>query len=306
MRARRSVPAALRGRVISAAEALAAGVTYRQLRGPSFRRVAHDAYVVAEDGGPHRGLAQRCRELAAVVPGAVFSHETAAELLDLPAPGSAMLHVSVPPRIVLPCRDGMIVHGHASAPDEWVEAEGVRVTGGARLLLDLACRLDRDARVALGDAILHRRMASLEDLAAMAERYPGRRGVARLREVLPLLDGRAASPPESHLRLLFRDALLPPPVPQLEVYSGGIFVARVDLGWERARVAVEYEGRQHADGRQFATDVSRYTALVTAGWRPLRFAADDLRRGRWLVVHRVREALRERGGNVGGGAYPGS
>lgn len=248
MRARRPVPPVLRGRVFTAAEAHAAGVTYRQLHGPSFRRVAHDAYLVAADQ-PGCGLAARCRELAALVPDAVFSHQTAAELLDLPGPRSAMLHVSVPPRTVLPCRDGVVVHGHLGLPAEWVEVVGVRVTGGPRLLLDLACQLDRDGRVVLGDAILHRRMASAEDLLALIERYPGRRGVARLRDVLPLLDDRAASPPESRLRLMFSDALLPPPVPQLEVYDGGIFIARVDFGWEEAKVAVEYEGRSRSPRR---------------------------------------------------------
>jgi very-short-patch-repair endonuclease len=80
------------------------------------------------------------------------------------------------------------------------------------------------------------------------------------------------------------------PVPQFRVLAAGIELARVDLGFPEARLAVEYEGAYHFDADQIIRDDARYARLRAAGWRVIRLAAHDLR-DLDGVVARVRAAL---------------
>ena len=84
----------------------------------------------------------------------------------------------------------------------------------------------------------------------LAEHHSGARGVRRIREVLPLVDGGADSPRETWLRLLFIDAGLPRPSTQIPVFDGRKLVRTVDMGWEDFKVAAEYDGDQHRTNRK--------------------------------------------------------
>jgi very-short-patch-repair endonuclease len=57
-------------------------------------------------------------------------------------------------------------------------------------------------------------------------------------------------------------------------------------------VALEYEGRQHAERDQFGRDVDRYSLMAADGWLVLRFAN---RHGMSAVLDRTRRALISRG-----------
>ena len=82
------------------------------------------------------------------------------------------------------------------------------------------------------------------------------------------------------------------PVPQHEVRVAGRFVARVDLAFLAARIALEYDGRAvHERTDVFARDRRRQNELVQAGWTVLRFTAEDLRWGAARAVEVVRAAL---------------
>lgn len=70
---------------------------------------------------------------------------------------------------------------------------------------------------------------------------------------------------------------LPPPEPQIDVWHNGQFVARVDLGWRRAKVALEYDGAWHGDPAQLARDRRRLNALTAAGWTVIYVTAADMR-----------------------------
>ena len=127
----------------------------------------------------------------------------------------------------------------------------------------------------------------------MAKRYPGARGLRRLRAALPLIDGGAASPKETWLRLLLIDAGLPRPTTQVPVLDGYWPVAFLDLGWEQFKVAVEYDGDHHrSDRRQYVKDQRRLRKLEQLGWIVIRVIAEDKPDG---VVRCVRSALRRRG-----------
>jgi very-short-patch-repair endonuclease len=65
------------------------------------------------------------------------------------------------------------------------------------------------------------------------------------------------------------------------------------MGWEKYKVAVEYDGDHHrSDRRQYARDQWRLRKLEELGWIIVRVIAEDKPDD---VVRRVREALRRHG-----------
>ena len=81
----------------------------------------------------------------------------------------------------------------------------------------------------------------------------------------------------------------------MEIKSpSGRTVAHSDLGWPQWRVAVEYEGRHHAERGQFGRDLDRYSLEAGDGWLTIRYGAQHLRRPE-VVVERAARALRSRG-----------
>ncbi len=167
------------------------------------------------------------------------------------------------------------------------------VTGVARTAFDIGRHLPRGQAVARLDALMHATPFSVEDVAVLAKRYRGARGLRRLGRVLPLVDGGAASPKESWLRLLLIDAGLPKPTTQIPVNDGWRAVGLLDMGWEDYLVAAEYDGDQHfSDRRRFVKDIGRLATFQDLGWIVIRVVAehrpDD-------IVRRVHEALVRRG-----------
>jgi hypothetical protein len=135
------------------------------------------------------------------------------------------------------------------------------VTTRARTAFDLGRHLARGDALARMDALMRSMVFSTEDVLLLAKRYSGARGIRQLRELLPLVDGGAASPQERLLRLAFSDAGLPKPVTQFPVTdSRGYLVRIVDMAWEEFKVAAEYDGEQH--------QTSRYQYRKDAGYCP--------------------------------------
>jgi hypothetical protein len=128
------------------------------------------------------------------------------------------------------------------------------------------------------------------DLRALETGATGRWPGTRVSTVVPLVDGRSQSPPESWVRVVCVRAGRPLPVPQFVVIEAGEFLGRVDLAWPDARLVVEYEGAHHFEGIHISRDDDRYRLLVAAGWRVIRLSAADLR-DMDAVVARIREAL---------------
>jgi very-short-patch-repair endonuclease len=88
-------------------------------------------------------------------------------------------------------------------------------------------------------------------------------------------------------------------LPDLEVQvpvhdQWGHAVLHADLGYSRWRIAVEYEGRQHADPRQFGLDIDRYSMMAANDWLVLRFGRAQLGRPT-MVLDRLAGALLSRG-----------
>lgn len=144
-----------------------------------------------------------------------------------------------------------------------------------RVAFDAACRAPLPTAVARLDALA---AAGHLDLDAMVGWLQGRRdgGVARVRAALELTDPRAESLPESRLRVLLVQAGVDVTVQHVVRDRSGAFVARVDLAVVSARVAVEYDGRWHAQPDQLEKDRRRLNKLQAAGWTVVHVTAADM------------------------------
>jgi hypothetical protein len=188
---------------------------------------------------------------------------------------------------------GLVVRNESLDEDEATWVKQLPVTTVARTAFDLGRHLPRRAALARIDALMRATPFSLEDVNLLAKRHRGTRGLRRLKDVLPLVDGGAASPRETWLRLLFIDAGLPTPTTQIPIYDGGRFVAMLDMGWEEYKVAAEYDGDQHrTDRRQFVKDINRLAETQDLGWHVIRVVNEHRPNE---VVSRVHQALVRRG-----------
>lgn len=185
---------------------------------------------------------------------------------------------------------GLHTRGDRVEEDEITVVNGVPVTTPARTVLDLACWYPTMSGVAAIDSLVRATEFKAADVELLAQRYPGRRGIARARLAITLFDARAQSPKETWLRLVLVDAGLPRPQTQIPVRDEfGTVIAYLDLGWEHLRVAVEYDGEQHrSDRSQYNWDIRRLEILHQLGWIVIRVVAGDRPAG---IVRRVKTAL---------------
>ena len=168
------------------------------------------------------------------------------------------------------------------------------VTTPARTAFDLGRHLQRGQALARLDALMRATPFSIEDVQVLAKRYRGARGIRQLRELLPLVDGGAASPQETRLRLLFIDKGFPKPTTQIPVFDEwGQFVRTLDMGWEDFMVAAEYDGDQHRTHRgQYVKDLMVWPELARLGWDVVRVIKEDCDVD---IVRRACEAMTSRG-----------
>ena len=272
--------------------ARAAGLTRAEIRDDGVR-VTRGAYV---SRAVPLSVHNACRAAAEVLPhGAAFSHLTAAALLGAPVRYGWPLCVVVPPDVVRPQRRRIRVHLRTLSPEDVVLRRGLSVTSGPQTLLDLSAVLPADELLAVGDALYRAGHLDRDTVDARLGRAEGTRGIVRARHVAPLLTTLAASRPESLFRYWLTASELPDPRPQVPVFDRrGREVAHADLGYEEWKVGLEYEGRQHAETKQFGRDLERYSLMAAGGWLLLRFGAPHLHR-RSAVIDRVAGALRSRG-----------
>ncbi|MCV7198730.1 endonuclease domain-containing protein [Mycobacterium angelicum] len=187
---------------------------------------------------------------------------------------------------------GLIARAETLGADEITRVAGLPVTTAVRTAYDLGRHRPRGEALARLDALMWATPFCIEDVLLLAKRHVGARGSRRLRAVLPLVDGGAASPKETWLRLLLLDAGLPALQTQIPVNANWRAVAVLDMGWEEYKVAVEYDGDHHrSDRRQYAQDQWRQRKLAELGWIVVRVIAEDRPED---VLRRVREALARR------------
>ncbi|MGW0161227.1 hypothetical protein ACWDUN_18155 [Mycobacterium sp. NPDC003323] len=276
------------GGVFIGSEALAAGrVTRHQLRAryrrmfpdiygplnPSVWDRAHGAWFWSGRRGVVAGVAASALHYAKWVPD------------DIPI--EMLWRNTHPPK-------GLIVRNESWAADEVTTVSGVAVTTAARTIFDLGRHLERDEAVVRIDALLARGRVSVDDVYPLIARHPNAPRVRRLQTALALADSGAESPRETLLRLALTDAGMRPERTQIPVADArGRIVARVDMGWESLKVAVQYDGYHHQTDRvTYVRDQKVNRALEALGWIVIRVIAEDSDAD---AVGRVAAALFSRG-----------
>ncbi|SON60899.1 hypothetical protein MSIMFI_02400 [Mycobacterium simulans] len=188
---------------------------------------------------------------------------------------------------------GVITRNWRLDRDEVTRVAGLPVTTPARTAFDLGRQLPAAAAVARLDALMRATPFSVEEGLLIAKRHPGGRGIRQVKKVLLRVDPGAASPKETWLRLLLIDAGLPTPQTQIPLVANYRTVALLDMGWERFKVAAEYDGDQHRTvRRQYVHDIRRQKALEELGWVVIRVIAEDHPEH---ISRKVFEALHRRG-----------
>lgn len=79
------------------------------------------------------------------------------------------------------------------------------------------------------------------------------------------------------------------PAPEREVRFHPVRRWRFDLAWSGRKLAAEVEGGtwvagRHSRGKGLSGDCEKYNEAVLAGWRVLRFPADQIRDGRAITL----------------------
>ncbi|OBB48448.1 hypothetical protein [Mycobacterium sp. 852002-51961_SCH5331710] len=265
-------------RVILGGEAVAAGWITRHALRTSYRKVFRGVYA-ANDGE----LTLRGRAIAAWLATrrkGVIAGQTAAALH-----GASWVDVTQPIEVAgASCgpQEGLVLRTESIADDEITSLAGLPVTTRVRTAYDVGRHLDRGDALARLDALMWDRPFSVEDVADLARRYPRAPGSRQLRELLTLVDGGAATPSQSRVRLALIDAGCPRPQTQLPVLVGSQPVAYLDIGWPEYRVAVVCG----------AEDVAQQRMLESLGWIVV-WVGEGERLQAWLA--RVEAALACRG-----------
>lgn len=163
------------------------------------------------------------------------------------------------------------------------------MTSPSRTWTELAEELTLYELVAAGDYLIHWRhpICSVSELRAAVAGRVNRRGRKLLDTALELLNDRAESPPESHLRVLLIETGFPlPSINHVVTDRFGEFVARTDFSFPAEKVVLEYQGDYHRSNKQqWRADMTRRSKLeAIEGWRVMEINADDLKDWRELAT----------------------
>lgn len=251
------------------------------VRAGVLRRLLKGVYVAAPVPD---SLDLRIAALRLVVPvDGVIVDRTAGWLhgADVLAPGS---HQTVPQVSVYldrhrRLRNDVAQSGHRGLRvEDILETGGLRVTTPIRTAWDLGRLLQRDQAFSGMDGMLHLRIFTKDEFLAGIQRFRGMRGVVQLRQLAPLTDHRAESPPESILRLRWLETQLPSPEPQLWVVTEfGELLGRLDLANAEHRIYAEYDGAAwHRSDQDRAHDAVRRYRIDDDGWHGEVFVDSDL------------------------------
>ncbi|MEW2143951.1 DUF559 domain-containing protein [Micromonospora vinacea] len=226
-------------------------------------------------------------------PSAVVGFHTGAQLHGFGDARSPNVHVIVPAGENVPRIRGVVTHEAVLPVRDPVLLAGVPCAPAARCAVDLARLLRRMEAMPLLDLCLRVGACRPEELRVEVARHDRLRGVCQARDLVPRADPRAECRQESQLRLVLLDGGLPAPEPQIWVPdSNGIPLYRLDLGYRRHRVGVEYDGSSHLDRVRLRHDRARMNWLAANGWQMRHFTDQDLYRRPAHIIRTLSPLLR--------------
>ena len=187
----------------------------------------------------------------------------------------------------------------APLPDnDLVEIGGALVTAPERTCFDLMRLADLEGAVAAIDAMLRAGAVTPSAMVDYIRRHAGWKGVPNARTAVDLADGRAASCPESRLRVLWVvDAGLARPEVNVPVFGpGGWLIGLPDVLDLATGLVAEYDGAGHREPRRHTADNVREERLESHGLTVVRVTAIDLKADRSRTIRRLRDGHRRAGG----------
>lgn len=281
------IPAELRDRPFSQSEAIAAGLTKHMLTGRTWTRVLPRVWVHRDHVmTPADWLAASA---LAMPDRAQLSHVSRLHHLGLDVEDVRPVHFTISGDLHIDT-DGIVLHRTEVLPP----LDDVGVTPAAAFIQYCATARLIDA-VRVGDWLAHRRHMSIIELGELARRDHWRPGAQQARRVLRHIDAGARSLPESEVRLLLAFAGLPLPEVNVPIVVDGDLLGIVDLLVRAVMLALEYEGRQHAESiAQFNRDIERYAGFRRHGVEYLQITHEMRTRPRTLVT-RVHARMLELG-----------
>jgi hypothetical protein len=220
----------------------------------------------------------RVRAIALTHPGAVFSHYSAAIIWQIPL-------VDVPlsvPHLIAPIaeggrsKSGLIRHCRG-LPESVELVDGLRVTGVARTVVDVAAVSRFSSGVVVADYVLSPpvapsgaadpRRVTWEQLQCEWQATASSPGSARARRAIAFADGASGSPGESISRAAIHELGLPKPVLQQPFFDGDGLIGYSDFWWPDADLIGEFDG------------VTKYIKTeLTKGRTPGEVVSDEKRR----------------------------
>jgi hypothetical protein len=288
------VPDQLRSGPFTTAQARTYGVSRSALRSAPWRNVFRDVWV-HDDVPDSRAL--RFAAVRLVLPdGAFVCGLTAAWLygIDVQDRRQDLIWYGSRTGRKLRTRPGCLCREITVCDADLQLVDGVYVTIPVRTVFDCGRWLSLIEGVVVADALLHAGLVTPAQLARYAQSHRRLRGVRQIDVIVELADPKSESPMETRVRLLLVLAGLPPPTAQLIIRDrAGRIVARADLGYEAARLLVEYDGALHWEQRR--ADDRRRDLLRELGWEIVVVSSEDYYRTPELIVSRVRTALSKQG-----------
>ena len=229
--------------------------------------------------------ALRLRAVLALCPTAVGFGLTAARLFGLPLPRDrtfTALHVASTNPVTKLRHPAIAFHRPRRLRSVvWLD---LPLQSPTDIFVELALLLSRDALIALGDAIVGGwhgpPLCSLAELRDDIAQRRYLRARATTQEACALIRETVDSPQETGLRLWALRRGLPEPEVHPQVFCPLLGrVVEPDLGYRRARLALEYEGGHHFESKeQWTRDINRDEGLHAAGWTVLRVTSRTDRR----------------------------
>lgn len=257
-------------------------VTCRNYTQLGYERLIRGVYARMPQVQVHDDWAQRRAEFIPLVQGTMAEYEgrgavlhgiTALQVLGVALPHRiedwVNCHVLFPPGVSRPKRCGVRAHRHPEVPKVWGRVMGMPVLHPMEHLLHVRGASDDDV-IEIADGFLRRRNPLLEltDMRSVLDSLSGRPGIRQARRVMKWVRPNTDSLYETRTRLILVRAGLPEPQVNLPVFCRGAGRwFHLDLGYEKEKLGIEYDGSVHVNNReQMEFDANRRRHLQDEGW----------------------------------------
>jgi hypothetical protein len=299
------LPDRLVSRPVRRTDAIGAGVSAAELRGPlwdrPFRGVVGWHGAATEDvrwricaagqllpeGGYLGGWAAACWQGVGMLDG-----------LGWPAGAPLPVLLGLPPHAQVRRRPGITPFRGALATSALV-VDGLPVAPLSYAIFQELCRASClvEAVVVVDMGISERTAdarTALPEVAAIVDAHPGARGIRQARAALALASNWSANPQETRTRLLWTlDAGLSPPEVNCPIFSrDGQLLGIADLLEPLSGTVVEYDGAGHRGAEAHTEDNDREERFERHNLTVVRVTDLDLRKWRRRTVTRMKDGYR--------------